>query len=97
MQYIDPCLVTCPCCGEERKYAVADLLALRAFCVDCGGDLAAVGRDMRKELDDWSLFCLRVEIAMELEKIFGIPYEDSEIWDLMTVGDFLDLSISKVS
>ena len=97
MRFIDPHPVTCPNCQETHEYVLDDLLNLKAACKSCGYDLSSIGQKMNDQLDDWSLFVMRVELIIELEKKFDIRYIDEEIEQLVTIGDVIALTTTKAS
>jgi hypothetical protein len=87
MRYANPALVQCPACRGDSSQRVAELLRLSAACPKCGAGLQAIGLKMRRSLDDWHLFCLRIQLAMEVEEVIGMEIADQEIEPVRTLRD----------
>lgn len=97
MKFIDPHPVTCPNCQETHDYVLNNLLNLIAVCKSCGYNLSSIGQEMNDRLDDWSLFVMRIELIIELEKNLNVHYIDEEVEQLVTIEDVITLTASKAS
>lgn len=96
MKFIDPLPVVCEACRQEQKHKVADLLAYRAVCVQCGHSLANVGREMHAGMARASnQMQFVVEPLMDLEEHLGVPLPDHAGWDtIQTKADFIRVAVS---
>ncbi len=97
MQYLDPLPVSCKNCGKEDKYDLKTIVKLEAKCKYCHYDFTSIGNDIRKNYEDWGTFVGRIELAMELEEQLQIQYSDKELAEISIIGEFIDLTSSKLS
>ena len=91
MRFQNPLNTLCPACGIESRQNVADLILLVAHCPSCGGSLDSIGLEMRKAHDDWGAFCLKMDLALSLEKHLACEIGDEELVPLNTLADFITL------
>ncbi len=89
MRFADSLVVRCPSCSKDDSYAPRDLVALRSLCRYCSSSLEAVGREMREGLSGWSGYLAKIDMAIALERAFGIEPTDD---DLDTIKTPLDLA-----
>ena len=97
MKYQDPFQITCPACRATGSHSVRSLLALQARCTGCGVALETVGREMNAQRVQWSTFFGKVEIAMLLEKKFGVSISDQELDAANTGMDLVELIRAKLA
>src|ERR1700752_344227 len=89
MRFANPLSVTCPNCGKTDNYAPRDLVALRSRCRHCSSSLEPVGREMRAQLSSWRAYLAKIDLAIELERVFAIDVTDAELDAMKTPLDFL--------
>src|SRR5690242_633883 len=96
MKFKDPLPVVCEACDHEQSHKVADLLAYRAVCVQCGHSLANVGQEMHAEMKragDQMQFV--VYPLIDLEEHLDVPLPDHAGWDtIQTKADFIRVAVS---
>lgn len=89
MRFADPLSVVCPSCDKEGGYAPRDLVALRARCQHCSSSLDSIGREMRADLSGWSGYLAKLDLAIELERVFEIEITDADLELMKTPFDVL--------
>jgi hypothetical protein len=91
MKFANPYVVDCPSCQRSGNYTPRDLVALRALCQHCSASLDSIGRDMRSQVAEWTAYVAKIEMAIELERMFGVQISDAEIDSLRRPSDFASL------
>jgi len=91
MQFANPYAVTCPSCAKVGGYHPRALVSLRSRCQHCEAPLDSVGREMRAQLTEWNAYVARIEMAIELERAFGVTVEDADLDAMETPFDFVRL------
>ncbi|MFC4310508.1 hypothetical protein ACFPN2_15560 [Steroidobacter flavus] len=89
MRFVDPCPVVCPGCGKESRYPPRELVALSSICHHCSTSLESVGREMRAGLSSWSAHLAKMNMAVELERVFGIEASDADLEQIKVPVDFV--------
>ena len=91
MKFANPYTVACPSCHRTGNYAPRDLVALRVTCEHCSASLDSVGREMRSQLAEWTSYVAKIEMAIELERMFDVSITDAQIDSLRRPLDFAPL------
>ena len=92
MKYIDPLPVKCVDCDQKYAYAVKDLLSQQVLCKSCGRSLSYVGKEMQSNIDEWTAYLLKVELAIEVENIIKpLTLTDDELEEMGKVKDLIQL------
>lgn len=89
MRYANPLSVVCPSCGKEGGYAPGDLVALRSRCQHCSSSLESIGLEMRADLSSWSGYLAKMDLTIELERVFKIEITDADLELMKTPLDVL--------
>ena len=87
MQFQSPQSAKCEHCSKISSYQADDLLGLKAICPHCQNLLTITGLKMRSVMDDWTLFVIRVEIAMAIEDYADITLTDERLESIQTLDD----------
>jgi hypothetical protein len=89
MRFANPLSVVCPSCRKEDGYAPGDLVALRSRCKHCSSSLESVGLEMRADLSSWSGYLAKIDLSLELERVFAIEATDADMENMKTPSDVL--------
>lgn len=76
MKFMNPYGVSCEACGLQQSHAPDNLLSQSARCVKCGIPLLSAGRAMHAMILDPDVFATKIELALELEEVFGASLDD---------------------
>ncbi|QDV69864.1 hypothetical protein Poly24_35820 [Rosistilla carotiformis] len=94
MYFEDPMPFDCKC-GHRGQYPIQDLVSLNSQCSGCGFSLRSLGRSIQQTMNV-SHACSKIAvIAVELELQWMIEFDDPELEQLRTVGDFTNLLAAK--
>jgi hypothetical protein len=93
-KYKDPASVTCPESAARSSQRVANLLALRATCPNCGNSLMQIGLSMRNGLDEWATYVAILLMTIRLEDRLEMRFTDDEVDGVKTLRDFATIVAS---
>jgi len=94
MQYIDPLPALCESCQTKSDYSVADLLAYKAKCIQCGKVLENVANVMHEtnkahKLETWPMHF--IFDALEVFEVDIDDLSDEEFDAVKTIQDLVQL------
>src|SRR5262245_14326907 len=96
MKYKDPASVTCPECAARSSQRVANLLALKATCLNCGSSLTQTGLSMRSGLDEWATFVAAIMMMLRLEDRLGTTFNDDDVYRVKSLRDLADVVATRL-
>lgn len=90
-KYKDPATITCPKCSARSSHRVAELLGLKAGCPSCATPLVKAGLDMRRGLDEWSMFVAAFSMLQCLKERLGASFTDDDAMRVKTLRHLTSL------